>query len=464
MNSNREEKVIDLKDMLYAICQKWRRVLCVALIIALLAALWQAFSGVRVMLSDEKMLDAQEKYAVKMSDYEATGERLRAQIDNLKEQSSRQQDYNSKSELMKIDPMNKWVGTFQLYIDSQYQIDPSLSFQNVDLTNRLISAYSSYLTSGGVYQEILERVDYLDEIRFLTEVYRVSSDPNTAIITVRCTGKSEADVRALAEIIKEKIDERSVTVSEAIGTHSHQVLTESFYPTIDLDLYDTQQANQLAVTNYANEIATSTDELSAWERKGQPGREFGAPYTVKQTIKYLIIGFVVGIVAAVVCYAIVYLCSSTLKTADDWRGLGLPVLGSITGDGRRHAMRKIDTLVDRIFGRADQGTMDQTCRLAAHTLAAAVKEQGQDQAALIGRLQNSLGGTIAKKMNDSAAGVQFAFAGDALADPDTAENMRQASEVVILAKQRSVHRQEAEQMLTLLKAWGKKVLGVMIVD
>ena len=196
------EREIDLKDLLYRCLKQWRKIVNGAVIISLLAALFQVYSGLRVMLDDEKLAEAQEKYEIALNDHEATGERLRTSIVNLRDQSANQQEYNDKSELMKIDPMNKWIGNFQLYVNSKYQIDPSLSYQNIDLTNRLVSAYSSYLRSGELYKEIIKELGTVDEIRFLTEIYSVSADPGTATITVNCVGKSEEDIRTLLGFVQ----------------------------------------------------------------------------------------------------------------------------------------------------------------------------------------------------------------------------------------------------------------------
>ena len=272
------EREIDLKDLLYRCLKNWRKVVVGAIVIGLLAALFQVFSGVRILLDDEALTEAQEKYEIALNDYEATGELLRTSIVNLRDQSEKQQEYNEKSELMKIDPMNKWVGNFQLYVNSKYQIDPSLTYQNIDLTNRLVSAYSSYLRSGELYKEIIEELGTVDEIRFLTEIYSASADPGTATITVNCVGKSEEDIRALLGFVQQKIAERYDTIKNTIGDHSVDVLTESVYSTIDLDLDEKQKANLQAISEYANAIGEKNTELSEWEEKPESKRN-SAPGT-----------------------------------------------------------------------------------------------------------------------------------------------------------------------------------------
>ena len=49
------EKETDLKDLIYQVIKKWRKIIAGALIIAAMAALFQVASGV-ILLSDQKKL------------------------------------------------------------------------------------------------------------------------------------------------------------------------------------------------------------------------------------------------------------------------------------------------------------------------------------------------------------------------------------------------------------------------
>lgn len=459
------ERVINLKDMLYWTLKHWRKILAGAVIIALLAGAYKMYSGLRVLLDDEKYADAQEKYEITLADYKATGERLKTKIVNLREQSAHQQEYNEKSVLMKIDPMDKWSGYFQIYIDSKYQIDPSLSYQNLDMTNRLISAYASYLRSGELYQEILAQMPGIDEIRFLTEVYGVSADPGTATLMVSCVGASEADVRQLLGFAKTKFAEKFETVRSAIGDHSYEVLTESVYSTIDLNLEATQKSNLEAIADYANAIGETNEQLSEWEKEPEPRPEYGAWYTTKQMIKFIILGGIIGIIVMCVWFAVKYAASDTIKTDADWRAFQLPVLGHIMQDGeRKKFLPGLDKLFDKLFGRTCMTTLDQSCILTAQNLGATLKERSLTIGALVGRLPNGLAETLAQKMDSADAGVSFRYAGDALNDPTTAKNLDGLGEVFVICERYTTHSADVNQLLTLLRAWGKTALGVVLLE
>ena len=459
------EKVINLKDMLYRTLKLWRKILVGAIIIALLAGLYQVYRGMRPMLDSNAMEELQEKYEITLRDYEATGERLKTNIDNLRDQSANQQEYNEKSVLMKIDPMDKWNGSFQLYIDSKYQIDPNLSYQNIDMTNRLISAYSSFLRSGELQKELLAQIPGIDEIRFLTEIYSVSADPGTATITVNTVGVTESDVQQMLSFVKTKLAEQYEVVRNVIGDHSYEILTESYYSTIDLDLDDTQKNNLLAITEYANKIGETNAELAEWEKKPAPEPEFGTWYTVKQTAKFIILGGIIGVIVMCIWFAVKYIVSDTVKTDDDWKLFGVPVLGRILRDeAPKKFLPGLDRLIDRAFGRVRCMTQEQSSLLAAQNLGAVLKERGISRTYLVGRLPEGQAEALAQKMDTAGAGISFRYAGDALSDPGTARSLEENNEVLLLAERYVTRNADVEQTLTLLKAWGKMTLGVIIVE
>lgn len=460
-----EEKMIDLKDMLFWLLKHWRRILANAIIIGLLLGLYQVYKGLSVILNDVAFAEAKEKYEITLADYEATGERLKTSIVNLREQSAHQQEYNEKSVLMRIDAMEKWSGNFQIYIDSKYQIDPTLSYQNLDMTNRLISAYASYLRSGEFYQEILNNISGINEIRFLTEVYTVSADPSTATITVSCVGPSETAVRQLLEFVKTKFAEQFETVRSAIGDHSYEILTESVFSSIDLNLEAAQKSNLEAIAVYSNEIGAANHALTEWEEQEEPTPEYGTWYTAKQTIKYTVIGCIIGIIVMSVWFAAKYLLSDMIKTDDDWQAFKLPVLGYILCDKeKKKLLPGIDELLDRLFGHPRSATLEQSCALTAQKLDAVMKERGLVTGALVGCLPAELAESVSEKMNHAGAGVDFRYAGDALSDPSVARNLEGIGEVLVIVKRYMTSSAEVRRMLTLLNAWGKSVLGVIMVD
>ena len=108
-------------------------------------------------------------------------------------------------------------------------------------------------------------------------------------------------------------------------------------------------------------------------------------------------------------------------------------------------------------------TMEQQCVLAAHNLSAMLREQEIGDARFVGHLDRGFAEGLAQKM-DAATETMFSYAGDALTEPETAKRLGQTDKVLLLAENGTTQLKDIAQTLTLLKAWGKTVLGAVVVE
>lgn len=465
MNYETEEQTINLKNMLYRVLLQWRRIVVGAIIIGLLAGIYMFVNNILVVLDPELLAEAEEQYQILVDDYEATEERLKTRIENLRDNSRNQQEYNDKSVIMEIDPMNKWVGSFVIYVDSKYQIDPTLTYQNTDRTYRLLTAYGAYLTGGELYNEILAQTNIVDELRFLTEILSFSVDSGSSSITARCIGKSEADVKEILELVKTGINKKYDTIYSTVGDHSCEVLMESIYSTIDLGMDSTQKANLQAIGDYAIAIGETNEELTEWAEEPEPKQEYGVWYSIKQGIKFIIFGGIAGVFVMGIYYAIKYAASATVKTDEDWEMLGIPVLAQIYEKKINKFLPKIDKWVEKTFGGiAEPPEQAQQCSLAANNISAVLKEKDLAEGVLIGNLSAEKTTGVVDGMNEAGISQTFRYAGDILTDPEAAQKLSGVTEVILMGKNNATRTENIQKMRTLLKAWGKEIIGVVVFE
>lgn len=460
---NEMEMELNLKDLLYRVLKKWRSIILGAVIVALLLGAVRFASGMRLYLDKEALQEAQNAYEITLSDYEATGERLRTTISNLRSDLEHQQWYNDRSVLMQIDPTEKWEGSFTIYVDAKYQIDPALSYQNTDRTYRLVSAYAGFLQSGEVYLSLLDALDYVDELIMLREIYSVSSDVNSASVTVKVTGRSQEDVLQIRDAVKDLLDKEHTALVKTIGDHDYGILQESVYSVTDLNLDTMQKENILKISDYTNQIGTTQQELEEWSQEAEPRPEYGLEYTIKQTIKMMILGGVGGVFLMLVVYAAVYICSNTVKVDEDFQIFGLPVLGHIRRESEKKALWKIDRWLDRLFLGGEKSSLEESCRLAGVNLAAVLKEKSLSEGVLVGDVDADFARKATELMNTEESG-RFVYAGNVLSDAAAAKALAEASEVILLAETGKSSVSHVTQEGTLLRAWGKTILGVLVVE
>ena len=455
------EREIDLKDLLYRVLKSWRAILVGAIVLAVVLGAFQLIRGLPAMKDTAAVEAAQEEYSLALSTHETTGKRLSSEIDYLQRQSFSQQEYNDKSTLMKIDPMEKWTGELRFDIE----LERNEGYQSAVLTNRLLSAYLTYLQSDEFCDEMLARFPAVGEARFLKELYSAAADPDAAAITLRCSGKAEAEARQMLEQIKTQLAARYETIRSEVGEHGVSFSGEAVTCEVDLELAEAQKNNLEAVTDYAAKLKTKENELASWEKEAVPEPEYGTKSVVKKTIKYFVLGAVGGAVLMYIWFAGKYALSSTVKTDDDWKLYQVPVLGRIIQDEKKKKfLPGLDTLIDRWFGRTRTLTEAQSCALAAQSLGAALAARGLDGIALVGRLPEGKAEELTQKLNAAGTKATYRYAGDVLTDPATVQALEDGKEVLLLAERYATSFADVEQTLTLLKAWGKSVLGVVVVE
>ena len=464
MNDLEMEQEIDLRDLFYRICRHWRSILAGAVIAAVLAGGYTLVRGLISLMDDEKQAEAQQKYNIALNDYEATGERLKRNIANLQDKLSNQQEYNEKSLLMKIDPMNKWVGSFVMYVDSQYKIDPALTYQNIDLTGRLTIAYGGYLTGGELYNEILSETGIADDVRFLTEILKSEVDTSSASIKVSFIGTSSEEVQGMLDLIKRKLYGKYEEVETAIGEHSLEILTESCYSTIDLTLDEQQKTNLLAVSQISNSMGEVNTELTEWSTQPPPKVEYGLAYIVKQAIKFVIIGGVAGAALVILFYCARYVLGGRMWTGRDWNRMGMTIVAGIPRP-TKGSYRRLDRWIDKVIGGVQrEQDITRGCRIAAGSMENLLREKSLPGTAVISELPGEQAAEVSERIAANMNGYGLVFVGSILTDPEAAKKINEYSDVVLLEENGASVQNDVRKELTLLHAWGKQLLGVIVLE
>ena len=130
MEQEQREKSIYLKDLLFAVLYQWRKVLIVATVLALVFGGYKGLSQYRA--AGQNGSDAE--------DYEQARAALEQEIQRLEQCVDSQSAYLSDSVLMKLNPFHVYKASLDVYVQSDYQIMPSMTYQNRDNTAATVGA------------------------------------------------------------------------------------------------------------------------------------------------------------------------------------------------------------------------------------------------------------------------------------------------------------------------------------
>ena len=454
----KHEREIDLRDLLYYVLRKWRVIIVVGLLIALLAGASTFISGI-ANNSPEVVIDSDENDAARM--------KLADEVKDLQKKFDDQKEYNENSVLMKTNALKKYVASFVLYIDSNYQIDPNLSYQNPDKTDSLASTYAAYLQSEELYAYVFDNTDCNSDIDgqsvYLSEMIVVTRTEASPTITVACSGDSAKRVAQISDAVKKGIEAKSPEMKAAFGDHTCKILMESEYSVVDTVLRDTQEKNLKLADEYELSLTVKSEQL---ETLGEPVQYKPAQSTkqiVVKAIKSAIVGGVFGVVVAAAVYFVKALQTRKMWSDASWDSFEIPVLSEAAAEKKKVRFAKFDRWIEKITGRGTtDATPEEAGALAAANVSAMLKQKESSRTMLISTSDKKLCNDFLAGIKNSCADA-FSFAGNILTEPEAVSALENVEQVVLLAEGEKISVDEVRQIQTLLTAWGKKLLGVILI-
>lgn len=331
MEQQAYEREIDLILLVKQVMEKFKTIVVAGIIGAVVVGLIGMTSLIKEYNNPEAMEYQKAAYQDALNEYNAEVKKLNREISNLNISIERQEEYNEKSILMKINPFDVQMGVVQYYVDTDYQINPDITYQDPDYTNSVLNAYAVNVSNGGLWKYLYDNMEEPVEFQYLQELVSVSVDYSNHMINVSVKSRTEADCKELLSLVKKCFDGYHETIDKTICKHDVSLVTESTYSTVELELEDEQLANIEKAEDYTIALEEKEFELAELLEEGEPA--YTVPTTrsiVTGTIKYAIIGGVVAVfvVAAVIC--VMLLLDSTIKYEKDVAFyLELPVLAEI---------------------------------------------------------------------------------------------------------------------------------------
>jgi len=468
MNETYEQE-IDLKWLIYRVLRGWRTIVVWAIIVGVVLGVG-SFGLNYVKINDPGYIEAeQENFEREHTSWVATGENFKAQLENIAEARAEQEEYNEKSVLMQIDPLREFHASFELYVNYDYRIMPDMTYQNIDLSDRILKAYATYMTNGELYQKIIDGVSFDIERRYLSEILEVSIDYNTNMISVSVTQQSAEYCQEILAIGKAALLEKYNDVKSTIAEHTLSDINASAYETVNLALQETQKENRQRITDLDMSLQEVNEEYLKWKRQPEPQAVFTINEVVKNAVKMLIIGGVVGAVVVAVIIAFGALMSGKLLNPEDVRSrFGLRIVGQLPAT----RVKKPFAFVSRWFSAFGgiTATPEDYDRLAK-MIGTSIKSDLASRENAAEWKKIAFTGTVsAEELNAAvdAMGIGKDYvvicAADVLTNAEAIEKLSGADCVVLVEKQEESTLADISKELEALKAWNKTVIGAVVLN
>ena len=469
MNEGYEQE-INLKWLIYRVLKGWRTIVVWAIVIGVIVGLGSLGIYGLKCLDPEYLPEEKLAFEREHASWVATEANFEQQIANITEAKEEQEEYNENSIMMKIDPLRDFYASFELYVYYDYQIMPDMAYQNIDLSDRILKAYATYMTNGELYQRVIDNLSYEMERRYLGEVLGVSVDYGSNMISISAHHESAEKCQEILTIVEAALKEKYTDIAATIAEHTLTTTNSAAYETVNLSLQETQKANRQAVTNLDISMQETSEAYKEWQ-EDEDGQEPTPEYTlfeqIKNSIKLLIIGGVVGAVVVAVIIAFGALLSAKLLNPEDLKNrFGLRVVGQLPAA----RVKKPFAFVSRWFSKfggitATPEDYDRLAKMVGTSIKSdlASREEEYKKIAFTGMV----GAEELKKAVDAMGlGKEYSVvcAPDVLTNAESIEKVTAADCVVLVEKQEESVLADITKELEALRAWNKTVLGAVVVN
>ena len=469
MNETYEQE-IDLKWLIYRVLKGWKSIVIWAFIIGIVAGLGSlSLYGLKCM-DPEYLQEEKTNFERAYASWEATIVNYEARLENLEEAQTEQIEYNENSVLMKIDPLRQYNASFELYVNYDYQIMPDMAYQNIDLSDRILKAYATYMSNGELQQYVIDNLSYDIERRYLGEILGVSVDYGNNMISISVTQQSAELCQEILNLVQAALMNKYEDINTTIAEHTLTNTNAAAYETVNLALQETQKANLQAVTNLNMTKQVVFEEYEEWQ-EDEDGQEPTPEYTlfeqIKNSIKLLIIGAVVGAVVVTAIIAFGALMSAKLLNPEDLKNrFGLRVIGQLPAAREKKSFAFVSRWLAKFGGiTAAPEDYDRLAKMVGTSIKSDLysREEEYKKIAFTGMV----GAEELKKAVDAMGlGKEYSVvcAPDVLTNAESIEKVTAADCVVLVEKQEESVLADITKELEALNAWNKTVLGAVVVN
>lgn len=352
-----KEYTVNIKDCVKYIVSKWKVLLLVTSIFALLAAGVAAFHYIRQIENvDTLQKELEEDYAINSQNYEETYAKATETLENMTKRVEEQDEYMNASIYLGLDDRNVLTTSIGLYLvmdESEYK---RMSY--IDCCVDGIMAKTNW-------DKLAAKYDTLPT--YLQEIVKVEPDYEHGIIEINVLYPDET---IAGEILDEILANMDSICNEYnfLGEASFRYVNRTVRFRVDDELAEKREEAQKLYQEYVNQLAEGQAQVDAFYAPSYPN--FKNEFWKKAILKSMIL-VVAGILfgAFVVCgfYYIRYVKKGIVFQPSEYRRLtGVEMLGCLDGNADELTYRNIAIKIASrnrkmvlLAGNQEQGLLDK---------------------------------------------------------------------------------------------------------
>ena len=450
MDKKRDEQVIYLKDLLFCALYKWKGILALAVVLALL------LGGVKAAgeWTDYKSSSTNAAQQIALERYEAKSSSLEKRLEDLRISVRNQQNYMNDSVLMKLNPYGFYEAVLSLYVDTGYQIQPGMEYQDTDKTAAVINSYQMILTGDTAVKAMADAMG--TESRYLLELITIETPEDTNTMVIRASYVDEAGAQKLLGLLQEQIAQAQVQIAQAVTEHTVNTVELFVQQKLDAELDARQKSEAERLT-----ALIADQEGVQNEKQGLQPPELsaqGLTDVVKSAVIFAVVGGILGVFLGVCIAWAGHIFGGKVYSARTlYNRTGVKVIGCVAdGESKDPVVRALR----RMEGRSVRSSDQQGSLVAAN-----VKGICRDAKKLLvtGSLE-AAGDAFVQALSKAMPDVQVVSCGSLLRDVAAVEALEGCDQVLLIEKCRVTGYTDIEQQCCMIADNGVKLAGCVLLD
>lgn len=477
------EREINIWDMFWAVCLKWRGILCCAIIFMILMGGYSYYSSSQNNSSDianaatsnaGEGLSIEDKNAVDTCMYYVT-------------LYNQQKTYYENAALMNLDANNFWLGEVSYYVDNHFEIEyPVITkFNNI---SAIVNAYKDLINTNAfsekmnsIYDEADCAMELVDAENDYSKIPAMVTDADKGFFTISIYAKDKEECDTLVRMVKEEIASGTDAIKQTVGEHDISIFQETCRQASSVALLDYQrsitdklQNSSLQMTNFAAKFSDSQKEYFDFlqdenlEENSEKGKEQVVVTKPSVSKKKMTIGFVIGALIAFAIYAVSYMMNGKIRLEEDFeKCYGKRLLGNIPITVRK---KKILGFVDRLFIRLrhlNQRYFDQekAYEMAVANIRISLKDTNNRMVIVSGAVcdtdEKNVIDELAKRLEHDE--IKLEYINPVLYNAEALERLVEVGQVIFIEKAEQSLYQEVQAEIEICEKQNVNLLGCIVI-
>lgn len=453
INKNYETE-LDLRDLFFHLCYRWRSILIAALIGAIALGAFQ-YLQVTLIHREGKQTKEEKQFEIDLQDYEDSVDNAKTNIQTYKKLIKEKQDYLKESVYMKLDSQEEWVAYKRFYIKMDQAVIEALpQIVQEDPADYVAAMYTSTLKSG-LDAEEMETLLGTSKKEYIDELVSVWSDSAANTVTVQVIGASEELVTTQLDYFVNRLTDYCQSLAQAAGTHTLTLVSGDCLSWTDSGLSSKQDEISKQIMGWQENLKEQREELNELEEEEAPK----APGL--HLLRFAVFGFILGAFLLAVIYVAKYILGGRIYSGRELsERYNLPLYGEYDRSRARRSGKGLDKLFEmwefKNVAVDDKAITDGICTL--------LREKFSGRRVLLTGTcpQEKLDAFSAKLQNELANACAISAQGGLPVDSRAIAAARDADAVILVEEKYASRNADIVRAAEMLQIGGADVKGCVI--